>query len=111
VTNCYQISTTCDSEDEANRLAARLVEERLAACVQVSGPVQSTYRWEGAVSKAVEWLCTAKTVRQRLPALLARVKALHSYQQPEIIATLISGADPDYVDWLQRETTPNPEPR
>jgi periplasmic divalent cation tolerance protein len=87
------------------------VEERLAACVQVSGPVQSVYRWEGAVTTAGEWICTAKTMETRLPALLARIRALHPYQQPEIVATPISAGDPGYLEWIRKESTPAPELR
>ncbi|HEV8149669.1 MAG TPA: divalent-cation tolerance protein CutA [Gemmatimonadales bacterium] len=111
MTACYQVATTLDSEVAAGRLAATLVEERLAACVQVSGPLQSIYRWEGAVSTTTEWTCTAKTVETRLPALLARIRALHPYQQPEIVATAISTGDPGYLDWLRKESTPTPEHR
>ena len=107
----YQISTTVASDAEANRLATTLIEERLAACVQVSGPLHSVYRWKGEVSSATEWLCTAKTVAERLPEVLTRIKALHSYEQPEIIATPITAGDQGYLDWLRQESTPGEEPR
>jgi len=105
VTGCYQVSTALDSEAAAGRLAATLVEERLAACVQVVGPILSVYRWDGALTRAAEWLCTAKTAEVALPALLARIRALHSYQQPEIVAVAIVAGDPGYLDWLRREST------
>jgi periplasmic divalent cation tolerance protein len=105
VTGCYQVSTTLDSEAAAGQLAATLVEERLAACVQVVGPILSVYRWDGALTRATEWLCTAKTTEAALPALLARIRALHSYQQPEIAAVPIAAGDPGYLDWLRREST------
>lgn len=109
MSGCYQVSTTLDSEAQAGSLAATLVEERLAACVQVVGPVLSVYRWEGAVTRATEWLCVAKTVEERLTQLLQRIRALHSYQQPEIVATLITAGDPGYLDWLRQESTPASE--
>ena len=105
MTGCYQVSTSVQSEAAAAQLADALVNERLAACVQVLGPLRSTYRWEGAVEQATEWLCLAKTVEARLPALLARVRALHGYTQPEIVATPISDGDPGYLDWVRREST------
>jgi len=105
VTDCYQVSTTLQSEEAAAYMAAALVNERLAACVQVLGPLRSTYRWEGAVEQATEWLCLAKTVEARLPALLARVRALHGYAQPEIVATPIADGDPGYLDWVRRESS------
>src|SRR5438132_64182 len=106
MTGCYQVSTSLDNEAEAGRLAAALVEERLAACVQVIGPVHSVYRWGGTVTQAAEWLCTAKTAEARLPALLSRIRTLHSYQQPEIVASAIDAGDPGYLAWLRQETTP-----
>ena len=109
MTDCYQVSTTVASDEEAGRLAAALVEERLAACVQVSGPLRSVYRWQGAVTRTTEWACTAKTSAARLADLLARIKALHSYEQPEIVAVPIAAGDPGYLQWLRQESTPAPE--
>jgi periplasmic divalent cation tolerance protein len=109
VTGCYQVSTALDSEAQAGNLAVALVEERLAACVQVIGPVLSVYRWDGAVTRATEWLCIAKTVEDRLAQLLERIRTLHSYQQPEIVATAIAAGDPGYLDWLRQESTPASE--
>jgi periplasmic divalent cation tolerance protein len=105
VTGGVQVSTSVDSAALADRIATSLVDERLAACVQILGPMTSVYRWEGTVTRATEWLCTAKTVEPRLAAVMARIRALHSYEQPEIIATPLAGVDPDYLDWLQQETT------
>ncbi|HTL05021.1 MAG TPA: divalent-cation tolerance protein CutA [Gemmatimonadales bacterium] len=105
----YQVSTAIDSEAAAAQLAEALVAERLAACVQVIGPLRSVYRWEGAVTRSTEWLCLAKTAAAGLAALMARLRALHSYQLPEIVATPISTGDPGYLDWLRQESTPAPE--
>ena len=107
----FQISTTLASDVEATRLATTLVAERLAACVQVSGPLHSVYRWKGEVASATEWLCTVKTVADRVPDLLARIRALHSYEQPEIIATPIAAGDPGYLEWVRLESTPAGESR
>ena len=107
---CYQVSTTLASEADADRLASVLVEERLAACVQVSGPVASVYRWSGVVTRATEWVCSAKTGADRLPALCSRIRELHSYDQPEIIATEIAAGDPGYLAWVQQDSTPSPQP-
>jgi periplasmic divalent cation tolerance protein len=104
VARYFQVSTTLETESAAARIASALVEERLAACVHVIGPVRSTYRWKGVVEQATEWLCLAKTAEPRLPALLGRIRALHPYQQPEIVATPIVAGDQGYLDWLQRET-------
>lgn len=109
VSDCYQVTTSIDSEAAAGRIADALVSERLAACVQVCGPVRSVYRWQGAIERATEWLCIAKTSAAGLDPVLKRIRALHSYQQPEIVATPIAAGDPGYLDWVRRESTPTRE--
>jgi len=106
VSGCCLLTTTLDTEAAAARLAATLVEERLAACVQVVGPVRSTWRWEGAVETAAEWLCVAKTTEAGAIAAAARIKSLHQYVLPELVITPITGGDPAYLDWIRRESTP-----
>jgi periplasmic divalent cation tolerance protein len=101
VTDCCQVTTTVATQAAAERIAAALVEERLAACVQVAGPIGSTYRWEGAVERATEWYCHCKTTRARYPALEARVRQLHPYDIPEIIAVPIVAALPAYLAWIE----------
>jgi periplasmic divalent cation tolerance protein len=106
MTGCCQVTTTTDSRASAERIAAALVEERLAACAQVVGPVGSTYRWEGRVEQATEWYCHLKTTVARLPALEARLRALHTYQVPEIIAVPISAGHPAYLAWIEDAVRP-----
>jgi periplasmic divalent cation tolerance protein len=101
MTGCRQVTTAIDSREAAERLAALLVEERLAACAQVIGPVTSVYRWEGRVERATEWLCLLKTTAGRLPALVARIRAEHPYQVPEIVAVPIVAGDPAYLAWIE----------
>ena len=105
MTAAYHVSTVVASEAAAADLAAALVDERLAACVQVIGPVRSTYRWKGAVERSSEWLCVAKTAEPRLAAVLARIRTLHPYEQPEIVATAIDAGDQGYLEWIRQETT------
>jgi periplasmic divalent cation tolerance protein len=107
VSGCYQVLTTTDSEAGAARIAEALVTEGLAACVQVAGPVSSVYRWRGGVERAREWQCTAKTSEAALDTVIARIRSLHSYEQPEIIATAISTGDPAYLEWVRRESSPS----
>ncbi len=95
------MTTTLDSREAADRLAALLVEARLAACAQVTGPVASTYRWQGRTERAVEWACTLKTTLARLPVLEARIRAEHPYQVPEIVAVPIVAGDPAYLAWIE----------
>lgn len=103
MTGIVQISTTLDTEQAAQELADALVAERLAACVQVIGPVRSTYRWEGAVERATEWLCVAKTTVAAVNRLTTRIRQLHSYTQPEILATPVVGGDDGYLNWVRSE--------
>ncbi|HEX6456133.1 MAG TPA: divalent-cation tolerance protein CutA [Solirubrobacterales bacterium] len=95
-----QVLTTAGSEEEAGRIASRLVERRLAACVQVVGPVVSRYRWQGAVEKEREWQCLAKTTRAAYEAVEAAIREAHSYEEPEIIATPIVAGSPGYLAWI-----------
>jgi periplasmic divalent cation tolerance protein len=99
-----QVTTTTGSRDEAMRLARDVVERRLAACAQVLGPIDSVYWWEGAVESAAEWLCLLKTTGARLDALIAHLRAGHSYDNPEITATPISAGSADYLAWVSQET-------
>jgi periplasmic divalent cation tolerance protein len=104
MTGYIQVSTTVGSEEEAERISAALIERRLAACVQVSGPIGSRYRWQGEVEQAQEWLCLAKTEAERYPELEAAIRELHSYAEPEIIATPILTGSPGYLAWLSAST-------
>ncbi len=95
-----QVTTTVSSIEEAERIGHTMVEERLAACAQVVGPVASHYWWEGRVEHAIEWYCHLKTTSERYAALELRLRALHSYAVPEIIAVPISRGGSDYAAWI-----------
>ncbi len=95
-----QVTTTAGSENEAERISAALVERRLAACVQVAGPITSRYRWQGEIETAREWLCVAKTTAERYPKLEAAIRELHSYDEPEIVATPIVAGSAGYLEWI-----------
>ena len=99
--DCCQVTTTVATQADAERIAAALVEERLAACVQIAGPIISTYRWQGAIERATEWHCHCKTTRARYPALEARLRELHPYETPEIIALPIVAGFPAYLAWIE----------
>jgi periplasmic divalent cation tolerance protein len=101
VTACCQVTTTLPDRALAERVAAELVEARLAACAQIVGPVASTYRWQGTVEAAEEWYCHLKTTEPRLPALRERLRRLHPYEVPEIIAVPILDGDPAYLEWIR----------
>lgn len=92
------------SPDEAARIGRVLVEERLAACVNVVPSVASTYWWKGKIEEAGEVLLVLKTRDDLLDALTARVRGLHSYTVPEVIALPIVGGNPDYLAWIDEST-------
>jgi periplasmic divalent cation tolerance protein len=94
---------TAGSPEEAARLARALVEERLAACVN-RVPVESVYRWQGRVEEAAEVLLIVKTRRDRLDALAAHVRALHSYAVPEMVVLPIVAGWTPYLEWLADES-------
>lgn len=98
------MTVSAPSKEDADRLGRLAVERRLAACAQTSGPVESTYWWEGTVTVATEWVCTLKTVGQRLDALTAALRAAHSYEVPEILATAVDSGDSDYLAWVDAVT-------
>jgi periplasmic divalent cation tolerance protein len=100
-----QVSTTASSAEEAQRIAQALVTRKLAACVHVGAPVRSTYRWAGEVRTDGEIPVLAKTTEDRVPAVLAAIRELHSYQVPELLVTRIAAGDPDYLRWLAAEVS------
>lgn len=97
-----QVVTTIDSEEAAERISAALVERRLAACVQILGPISSHYRWQGEVESAREWMCVAKTAASRYDKLEAAIRELHPYEEPEIVATPIVAGSAGYLEWIAR---------
>jgi len=101
-----EIRTTFGDRAAAEACADRLVRERLAACVQLDGPVASTYAWRGAVETTVEWRCTCKTTPERADACRAAIVAAHSYELPEIVITTVVAA-PAYAAWV-RESVGGP---
>jgi periplasmic divalent cation tolerance protein len=106
MTDCIQVFTTAASQDEAARIARMLVEERLAACVQVLGPITSTYRWQGAIQTGQEWLCIAKTTRGLYGEVERAIRQAHSYDVPEILAVKVAAGSADYLAWLGGEVKP-----
>jgi periplasmic divalent cation tolerance protein len=99
-----QVTTTTETKEEAQKIALYLVEQKLAACVQVSGPITSTYRWKGKVETAEEWLCLIKTQEGLYQELERAIVNLHSYETPEIIAVPIIKGSKEYLSWLEDET-------
>jgi periplasmic divalent cation tolerance protein len=97
---------TCPDAEIAGRIARALVGEGLAACVSTVPGVTSVYLWEGAVQTDTEVQLLIKTTAARLPVLIDRVRELHPYELPEVIAVPVIGGLPDYLQWVQTCTTP-----
>ena len=98
------VLVTCGSEEEAAKIANSLVEERLAACVNIISPVRSIYRWEGKICDEKEWMLIIKTQKKMFEGLEKKVKSLHSYSVPEIIALPIVEGSASYLQWLEETT-------
>jgi len=105
MTDYVQALTTVDSADASEQLARSITSARLAACVQIVGPIKSIYWWEGELDEAEEWQLLIKTTTERLSELVAHIKEHHSYDIPEIIVTPIIGGNAEYMAWISAETT------
>ncbi|SCF50019.1 divalent cation tolerance protein [Micromonospora matsumotoense] len=101
-----QAVTTTDSRDAAEALARSAVEARVAACAQVSGPISSTYWWEGQVENAEEWYVVFKTTAERYAALEEHIREHHTYDVPEVVLLPILAGNPAYLAWVSEETAP-----
>ena len=98
--------TTMPDDDAAATLAQTLVDERLAACVNVLPPMQSTYRWQERVETAAERQLIMKTTAARLDALKARLEELHPYEVPEILVIDVASGGEAYLAWVAESTSP-----
>ena len=96
---------TAPNKHEAARLAQMLVTSRLAGCVQILPAVESVYRWQGAVERQEEVLLMAKTLSAKFDELEREVRALHTYETPEIVAVPIASGSDQYLDWLRASVT------
>ncbi len=94
------VLTTVGSREEGQKIARVLVERRLAACVNMVGPVESVYRWKGAVESAPEWLLVIKTTAAAVVALSAAIRELHSYELPECVVLAVEGGGEEYLEWI-----------
>ncbi|MCL2877714.1 MAG: divalent-cation tolerance protein CutA [Acidobacteria bacterium] len=92
---------TVDSEELGEKIAAGLVENREAACVNIVSGVRSIYRWEGKLCRDAELLLIIKSVAEKFEAVRERIRRMHTYQVPEVIAVPITAGDADYLEWLR----------
>ncbi len=103
MTDKIVVFSTASSADEAVAIARRLVEERLAACVNVVTGVRSFYRWKGKIEDSPEWLLVIKSSRGRFEALRTALEKLHSYEVPEAIALPVVEGAANYLNWMEGE--------
>ncbi|MEP6608275.1 MAG: divalent-cation tolerance protein CutA [Burkholderiaceae bacterium] len=106
MTEALLVLTNCPDETVADRIAVALVEHGLAACVNRSTPVHSTYRWQGKIERTTEVTLLVKTTRERYGDLELAILHLHPYDVPEIIALPITAGNAAYLRWIAAQTTP-----
>lgn len=94
------VSTTSNDKSVLENIANQLVEKKLAACCQLSGPVTSVYRWKDAIETSEEFACNIKTTNHRFPAIKTLIAELHNYEEPEIIAVEIFAGSNSYMNWI-----------
>lgn len=98
-----QLFTTTEKKEDAEIISQEVVEKRLAACVQIMGPITSTYWWKEKVEKTEEWLCIMKTKRDLYEDLEQAILSIHPYEVPEIVAVPIVAGSQSYLEWLEQE--------
>jgi periplasmic divalent cation tolerance protein len=104
MTDFLIVQTAIDARAGAQKIAEAVVSQRLAACCWVSGPITSTYWWRGKMEQAEEWVCQIKTRADLYAQVEQIIRALHTYDEPEIIAMPISGGSQSYLAWIEQET-------
>lgn len=103
--NTYFVYVTATNHDEADRIAKTVVAERLAACANLLGAIQSVYWWDGRVCESEEVALVFKTSETRKTELIDRIKQLHSYDCPAVACLPIADGNPDFLEWIRQETT------
>ena len=107
MSRCAELRTTLGSRADAEALADAMVEAKLAACAQVTGPVASVYRWQGRIERSEEWACSLKTTRAALAPLETALRARHPYELPEIVTAPLDGSAA-YLDWIEQSVASGP---
>jgi periplasmic divalent cation tolerance protein len=106
MTDKIVVLSTCETQEEAAAVAHHLVEQKLAACVNIVSGLRSIYRWKDAIEDAPEWLLVIKSRRDLLPALRSEIEKKHSYEVPEVLALQVIDGSASYLAWLDRELKP-----
>src|SRR5262252_10601669 len=104
--DAYLVISNLPDRESAEKLAHALIDQRLAACINILSPCRSVFRWKDKVEDAEEFPMLIKTTRERYPALERAIRAGHPYELPEIIAVPLAGGLPAYLDWVDSETRP-----
>jgi periplasmic divalent cation tolerance protein len=105
MTNKRIVLCTAGSEDEARKIAHHLVEQRLAACVNIAPHIESIYRWQGKVESSAEWLLLIKTTAGKFSEVRDTIRQLHSYELPECISIDIADGSAPYLEWIDQSVT------
>ena len=100
MTDKIVVLTSCSGPEEAERISRRLIEERLAACVNILPGARSLYRWRGAIEDATECILMIKTSRTLFERLRTELEKVHSYEVPELVALAIVDGAPNYLNWM-----------
>ena len=105
MTDFIHVSTTTSTKASADKIAKTLVKQRLAGCVQILGPIQSSYWWNGKLQNAREWLCLIKAQSRDYRRIELAIKKEHPYEVPEVLALPILSGNNEYLRWIRRETS------
>jgi periplasmic divalent cation tolerance protein len=105
MTNARIVLTTIGKQQDAEKLALQLVERRLAACVNIVGPIRSVYRWKQKISNEPEYLLVIKTTAEHAAQMRSAFKQLHPYELPECVELAVQGGSEDYLAWLAGEVS------
>lgn len=103
MTDKIVVFSTCDSEEQAGRIARELVEQKLAACVNIVPGARSVYRWKGQMEDSAEWLLIIKSRRDLMDKLRSAISKIHTYEVPELLAVPVVDGSESYLAWLDRE--------
>jgi periplasmic divalent cation tolerance protein len=106
MTDKIVIFSTCSTPEEAAQIARKLIEERLAACVNVAPRIRSFYRWKGAIEESDEYLLIIKSSRDRFEQLRVELEKVHTYEVPEVVAVPVIAGSPNYLNWIEGELNP-----
>ena len=103
-----QVFTTTANKEDARKIARDLIEKKLVACAQIIGPIMSTYRWKGKIEEEEEWLCLLKSRYDQYEKLERRIKSIHPYEVPEILALSVVKGSQSYLEWLDGQVESGP---